>query len=296
MKGFLTTFFCLFCAVLATARTQNVPPRYLDFEWHRRIVFDPEREAVWGARLLDADSAEMARVEAHCHGLQGVDNTYGGTVTVTCLLGDSVLASGDIFGDSRLRDGFSIIISATGDSLCVDAGSRSADRLAKFVTPRRVGYIEPYAGRGKLALATPDRFSCHAAAPRDSVDVAALVERLRISDDPAESLWTHYDRDTDARYSRAGGQYILATCRAEDGTYKIVYLEGARDHADGWRPGHVKGVLYPTLIPGVYDLSWIQPDGTEITTDTGATLETDLLTLQFPRWKATYRFRRLPRP
>lgn len=127
----------------------------------------------------------------------------------------------------------------------------------------------------------------------DSLD--SLAEYLASSTDPYEGLWTYYDRDTDPRRAGIGGRYTVATVASGDG-YDIVYIDGASDDSARWIPLRLKGRMTPATFPGVFDLRWLQPSGRDTGDDCSATLDGDLLTFQFPYWKATLRLRRVAVP
>lgn len=126
--------------------------------------------------------------------------------------------------------------------------------------------------------------------------VESLAEYLAASRDPAEGFWKYYDRKTDPLRAAIGGKYTLATVRTADGGYDIIYLAGADARYGLWQPLLVKGHLTPDGFDGCYLLSWRDADGAEISHETSATIEGDLLILSFPYWKATLRFARCEKP
>ena len=118
-----------------------------------------------------------------------------------------------------------------------------------------------------------------------------LKSYLAASHDPYEGFWTYYDRSTDPVRAGVGGHYVVATVAA-DGGYDIIYISGAEtDHA-AWQPLRLKGRLSPTSLHATFDLYWLQPSGLPVGNDCGAVIDGDLLTLQFPYWKAVVRLRR----
>lgn len=125
-------------------------------------------------------------------------------------------------------------------------------------------------------------------------DTDSLAAYLSRSDDPCEGIWIYYDHVTRPERTIVGGRYVLATVADGAGGYDIVYLGGARDSAEDWPQLRLKGRLAPATFPGIFDLEWIQPSGVALPAEygCGAAFSDDLLTLQFPYWQATVRFRR----
>lgn len=125
-------------------------------------------------------------------------------------------------------------------------------------------------------------------------DTNSLAEYINRSTDPYEGIWLYYDHDTKPERTIVGGRYTLATVADGTGAYDIIYINGAKDSGEAWPPLRIKGRLTPATFPGIYDLEWIQPSGVALPIEygCGATFTDDLLTLQFPYWQATVRFRR----
>lgn len=124
-------------------------------------------------------------------------------------------------------------------------------------------------------------------------DVAALRAYLAASRDPNEAEWVYYDRDTDPVRVSTGGDYRLATVSDGQGGYGIYYLGGAETHPGKWRPLQLKGRLAPTGFIDQFDLYWLDAAGESMGRDCSATLAAgNLLTLNFPLYKAVIRYRR----
>ncbi len=97
-----------------------------------------------------------------------------------------------------------------------------------------------------------------------------------------EGYWMVYDRALDESLLRMGGDYRMAIVKDND-RYLIIYLSGATVNATAWRPGMVKGYLYPTPFDGVYDTTWVDPSGRPMQKDIRAQREGEnLLRIQFP--------------
>lgn len=112
-------------------------------------------------------------------------------------------------------------------------------------------------------------------------------------DDAAECEWVYYDRDTDPARTTLGGDYRLATVSDGSGGYLIVYVAGAVTRAEEWPPMRVKGRMRPTGFIGQYDLEWYDADGDTMGSDCSAMItDASMLTLRFPLYGATVRYRR----
>lgn len=289
------------CAALACgAATHRLPARPVDVRWHVRVAPHPDRPSTWGIRWAVTDSLNYSFAEFSCQGIAAADNTYGTMLTLatgTCRDGRrEVDDTRRFFGAtdlSRPEAGVSLRLSASRSGTVLEAGdSRVFHTHSLDIGADALTALQGYASGGARVLF--DRFSCDSIPAPQYVNTARLAERLRSSDNPREGLWTGFDRDTDPLMSRLGGRYVLATVMGDDGLCRVVYMGGADEESDAWTPGRVKAVMAPTTIPDVYDLTWFQPDGTPVTDDTGASFDGHFLTFQFPRWKATLRFRRMP--
>lgn len=122
-----------------------------------------------------------------------------------------------------------------------------------------------------------------------------LAAYLRQSADVHEGFWTYFDRDTDRLRMGVGGDYRLATVKAESGNgYEIIYLGGARTNAAGWEPLQIKGYLRDTGFIDHFDLEWIDAAGVMQKRETSADITDGAsLTLYFPLQKSKIRYRRL---
>ncbi len=118
-----------------------------------------------------------------------------------------------------------------------------------------------------------------------------------ISSSPA-GVWRYLDRDNDPAWSRPGGKYTLGIMPDQhaDGSWTIVYLDGALTNSGQWRPGMIKGHLEESGFLRDYNLEWTDAMHVSLGRDDecSARLSDDgmILTLVFPLDKATLRFSR----
>lgn len=126
-----------------------------------------------------------------------------------------------------------------------------------------------------------------ALAPFGSVE--ALKKHISASTDLNEAFWEYFDRKTDPLKASLGGKYLIATLANGNG-YDIVYISGAEVNRNLWTPLSIKGSLLPDGFIGSYILHWTDADGHDISYETSATIDGNLLSLSFPYWKSTLRF------
>ncbi|MCM1517926.1 MAG: hypothetical protein NC117_04720 [Pseudoflavonifractor sp.] len=108
-----------------------------------------------------------------------------------------------------------------------------------------------------------------------------IAVRLASSSDPVEGYWRYLDRETDDTVLRLGGDYRLALLRDGDG-YVMVYIDGARVNDAAWSPGMVKGRLRATPFVNHFDLTWYDSLLMPMDSETHATFDGSVLTLEFP--------------
>lgn len=114
-------------------------------------------------------------------------------------------------------------------------------------------------------------------------------------DHPAAGLWEFLDRDIKLAEIELGGDYRVALVPYDSDGYEIIYLSGGRVDSSLWQPGMIKGRLSATDFEGDFDLEWYDTRGRLHKGELNATLNPDgnLLTLNFPLWQASLRFRRI---
>ena len=147
----------------------------------------------------------------------------------------------------------------------------------------------------KNAQITRDEFTASFIPPAElssfgSID--QLIEYIQNSTNPFEGFWTYFDRVTTPGISSIGGYYTIATV-ASGSNYSIIYISGAQSLAHNWQQLQIKGSLTPATFPGAFNLTWIQPSLIPLSYETSATIDGDLLTLSFPHWHTSLRFRRI---
>lgn len=302
MNRAATLLMAVLAVLAAAGAVYRLPERPTAVRWHFRVAPDSESPSKWGIRWAVTDSLNYSFAEFTSEGAAAADNTYGSMLTLstgTCRRGrHDISSTRRFFGDTDLMRpgaGISMRLTSSARGTVLETGGTRVMSTQEFeLAADSLLVLESYVSGAARVLF--DRLDCDSVAAPQYVDTTGLVKRLRVSYDPREGLWTGFDRDTDPLLSRLGGRYALATVACPDGTCLVVYLGGAKEESHAWAPGRIKAVMTPTSIPGVYDLTWIQPDGTPVSDDTGAAFDGHFLTFQFPRWKATLRFRRLSSP
>lgn len=238
-----------------------------------RFAFDRySRDDDWDSYVIceqgRSDSGQRHRSEHSRFRLFGDPFTHGFSVRVSSGEGGALLSAGVTSPVISLPVSVSSC-SAPHFMLLGDSGTQLTSSFAHA----------EYTGRAVMSrFAHPD----------------SLAAYLLASDDPFEGTWIYYDHVTRPERTTVGGRYTLATVADGAGGYDIIYLDGAGDPREAWQPLRIKGRLYPATFTGIFDLEWIQPSGVMLPAEygCGATFADDLLTLQFPYWQATVRFRR----
>lgn len=298
MKVLITIILSVICAFTAAAVEHPVEGIVESLHYHLRITPQRFSKATFELRWnkLDSLSYSFARITTFGQGLDD-NNPLQLVIGLHSAAGDSITAVHD-FAD--LHDpqelGLSAVldVSPTGALLSVGVRSASAEIPVAFDIAAR-GCIEAVAPSNAQILR--DDFSVTylpdpQLAPFASVD--DLCQYLAASTDPAEGLWTYFDRVTASGISAIGGYYTIATvARPDSSDYIIIYIAGAESNAHLWQPLQIKGTLTPATFPGAFDLCWIQPSLAPITFEASATIDGDLLSLAFPHWKTSMRMRRI---
>ncbi len=287
MKAGALIVFALL-AVAAESAFGGVPDRIV---YHSRVA--PAAMRSGRVALVWADSIRF-EVEVPPSGADSPD--YGFDAAYSYFRGDSAIATGT-FSDHypAARAGMSLKFILEDGRAYVEAGATTA----KVTLP-----VQFDAVTDSIFLENPDGLrlvgqSCLTdtiAAPRFAPfgSVAALVEAVEASSDPATALWSYLDRNTNHRRAMPGGNYRLATIPDGDGGYWVVYLGGATVNADLWEPLRIKGHLVKTPFSNHYDLEWLGATGRAVSSEAYATLDpsTGILTLSFPLHNSELRFRK----
>lgn len=295
------------CALLSASATDVVVAdttfanRPAALKMHYRIALpsdtrQPAAEIRWN--VTEADCYDYARFSFDR------DSRYDDWSNfTTCELGsahDGIRQKADSkpyrLMDDPFADGFSLRISSSEGGAVLTAGVASP--IINLPIPVPFSDTARFIVLGDSGVRLTDSF-VHATCLEPTTmcrfaDIDSLAEYLSHSADPYEGIWIYYDHTTKPERTIVGGRYVLATVADGTGAYDIIYIDGANNDSDAWPPLRIKGQLTPATFPGIYDLEWIQPSGEALPTEygSGATFADDLLTLQFPYWQATVRFRR----
>lgn len=122
----------------------------------------------------------------------------------------------------------------------------------------------------------------------------SLEEYLAQSVDPMEGMWQYLDRDVEEKIARMGGRYTIATVKADNNSYYIIYCSGAQVNNGSWKPFLLKGKLSQTIFSNNYDAMWIDSTFNVIENDVQATIENGvILSIKFPVLKSQLRFSKI---
>lgn len=292
MRLAVATLLLTLMTVAAVAQEYALPAHPVYLRWHVRAGHPENSTARWGIRWQGADSLSYAFACVETAGASSSDDVSGHMYIFT---------SGSVCnGNERMMQrrkficgGYqplSLMFTAARDGGEVTlASAGKSETIVLDIVPDTLRYLA--VEKDPCVAVVADRLHCDSVPVARYRSVQEVDGRLAASRDPRERRWTYFDRNTDPLRSRLGGRYVVATISDDAGAYDIVYLDGATENTAEWTPGRIKGRLSPTTVPGVYDLLWFQSDGSPIDSDTSAALDDTLLTLSFPRWKATIRFR-----
>lgn len=192
-----------------------------------------------------------------------------------------------------------LVIDRRTGSITVGGGGKSVEDVFTFILdPLWCPDAVKVWSRGELTLAS---MSVETALEPTRVlasgwTVERLNERFAASDDPVEGYWRYLDRENDPQYARPGGRYLLAVVKSKvnDGSYDIVYVDGAETFRDRWHPMMLKGKLRPTIFLDHYDLEWTDSTFDTMERDIHASVSgNSILTLSFPLLKTTLRFSKM---
>lgn len=230
----------------------------------QRIVFRMQEDSdeITGGRFMN-----IALPEAQCVKLRKGMDLYGGR--------------------NRIRLSFS------PEGLSLSAGNhglRSICSGLKAESPVAIGLFTSAGGELELISLSvegrmPSPYMLHPTV-RSIEDVRSLVED---SDDPSEGVWSVLDSSFDESLARSGGEYRFALVKRGDG-YDLVYLGGAAVLGEHWHPGMIKARLLKNPAKDVFDVEWVDSEGSVISKGVKAQFEShSLLNIQFPYQSARMR-------
>lgn len=283
--------------------TDSVPDQFISCDYHFRVELpDKAMMPEWGVRLIYGDG-RLYELIMKRDGNSRHDVDFASPVDVRIVDG---LSDTEV-GCYRISDRIDLTLDAWSirlvkrvedDSLRCVIGQR--DALLDFnMASDGLKVIEAFAV-SPLRLSRLSLFADENAYGRqfgrfDSV--AQLTEYLSESDDRSECVWRYLDRNTDQRRLNTGGDYRLASVRCDDGSYDILYLDGARVNAGRWQAMMVKGRLLPTAFANHYDLIWYDAFGREIKAEASADIiDGAILRLNLPLHGGSVRYQRDVRP
>lgn len=119
-----------------------------------------------------------------------------------------------------------------------------------------------------------------------------LSRRFNAAVDSREGFYDYLDSDVDTEMCRLGGRYRLAVVGDGSGGYDIIYLGGAEENGQAWRPGMIKGKLSPTIFLNHYDLKWYDAEMSDDMEELWGELNGTVMELHFPRERGIVRFSR----
>ena len=131
-------------------------------------------------------------------------------------------------------------------------------------------------------------------------DEKGLENRFSQTLDTLEGIWEWYDSAIDETRIESGGNYRIAIV-GEDAEhegekrkrYMLVYQSGARVNKRGWHSGMVKGEMYATSAPGVYDVVWVDSNYGLVDNELkGVVGENGIIMIYLPHANSEFRLRK----
>lgn len=192
---------------------------------------------------------------------------------------------------------FTLLIQADGTLRIIAGRTLQAelfDSIPLNVTPADISAIGVAAHAGSMEIS---RVNMLTSPGSDIVHNGLSLDEIQSSitqpDDPYTGYWTLLDTTFDTSRILSGGQYRLAMIPGADEGYDLIYMDGALINPASWTAGLIKAHLWPTPMPGIYNLQWI--DAEHIPVPGHAILQfngTDLCTISFPSHSSTFRLHR----
>lgn len=212
---------------------------------------------------------------------------------------DTVYCSGNITSHYSTGEGtgFSFVLKANPDGAAVLLGgaNTSFTMPVEFTNshPGKIGYECQHPLKELRNTVRYKTIDEPAMAPFTSE--IELREYIKQSENPLETYWAYLDRDIKPEKAHIGGFYTLATVATTDGSYIIVYIDGAENGAKHWEPLRIKGRLKPTDFENHFTLEWYDAASRSIDKETSADilLNNTVLRLNFPLYEASVRFSRM---
>lgn len=214
--------------------------------------------------------------------VDGVDAPSGGQVRLTS---DVNLYGGD--------NSIVVEIDPPGDKAQIYVGDDVMNYAGSVMLSSPVDSVS-VGTMGKIELAFIAIECGHEPRLDSGLDDLELQQACAPGQEAPLGMWRYLDRDNDAAFARPGGFYTLTVVAdpAEQGTYLLLYLDGARVNSTAWKAGMIKGRLTPTRFIGRYRLEWRNADKTILQDEAAAILDGDILTLTFPLHQSHLRFTR----
>lgn len=262
--------------------------------------------AWWGLTLRDAIGQPVVSLSLVTSGEGIMEDMLPGGLVVTVGLYDS---EGNLSRNERLRPSGGTM-DLTGDeyvtlSLSVDgkgmaevmAGDERLMTLGSFPLDRAIWSVG-LGGDRRLELRSVNVREINETAGKIALRPAMASgwpDGLSPSPaDPRVGTYDYLDSDTDSGLCCPGGRYRLGVMADGAGGYDIVYLGGAEENGDAWRPGMIKGRLIPTIFRDHFNLQWIDAEMADDMEDLWCRFDGVVMELHFPRERGVMRFSRSP--
>ncbi len=238
---------------------------------------------------------DSLRVEADIPGRGADDPLLGAEIPYRYYVGDSLVCSGHagcVYASSQAA--VSLVLRVWPEGAAVEIGASDAVASIPVSFDRTKPHGLDYDNPSDLQVLRNSLYIEELPEPEYApfADIESLMEAVAASPSPVSGLWAYLDRDNDRTLAVPGGFYTLAAVRDADGSYMLVYLDGARERAESWTPMRIKGRLRPTRFENHFDLDWFDADGRHASNENFADIDAvaGIMTLHFPLLRTTLRF------
>lgn len=130
-------------------------------------------------------------------------------------------------------------------------------------------------------------------------ELEMLKKQLSSSKDEKEGVWGLLDYNVEDKYLKLGGEYVVAIVKEENKNsskgdiYNIHYVSGASKYPDSWNYGALKGKLYSTVFPNIFNMEWLSAKGEKIQKNIKVEFDNRDMLVNIPEYSSSIRFRKI---
>ena len=261
----------------------------------------------WGIVFNYADSLNYNALICQCHN-SDLNNDITDQRSMTIRLVHVEMGTERIWGErSLMRDidlysGLNALgVEINDNELTVFAGKDKLNTLFRTPfkpsqSPVKVGYIMYPGAKVQIERTAVSQKEETKTIKDTGWNITNLNNYFSSSTDPVEGYWEYLDRETEDKWLRLGGRYVVALVKNDTG-YDIIYVSGAQVWQDKWHTGLLKGTMAKTIFTDNYNATWIDATFEPFELDVYATIEQgSILAVKLPVYRSQIRFSKMPLP